>query len=340
MAESILTKIFSEIAVTQNYNASDARFLDIRPKIENLLNKRVVFYFASETGKDNSSMINDEDAFIIENLLSTPSTKDGLVLIIHSNGGYAISAERIIEVCKNYCKQKGAGNEFWVLVPKKAKSAATILALGADKIYLRNTAELGPVDPQFSVTDIAGNVQFIPAYLQVDAIENITGFENKAKKSLFDKLSSLFKRNSFARSSNEIKLKLLEQCNYALYVNAKNELDLSDSIIEKISKEKTDNNKNISQKDFDIFRDPHLTKSHGRLINLLDLKDNPLCKENFINNVSSIIPSAENSATLNELLWELYVRKSRLLNDPGNNIAKTIESVDEYFTVSGKKIGQ
>lgn len=340
MSESILTKILNEIALTQNYSASDTRFLDIRPKIENLLNKRVIFYFASETGKDNNSMINDEDAFIIENLLSTPSTKDGLVLIIHSNGGYAISAERIIEVCKNYCKQRGAGNEFWVLVPKKAKSAATILALGADKIYLRNTAELGPVDPQFSVTDNAGNVQFIPAYLQVDAIENIIGFENKAEENFSDKFISFFKKNSFAKSSNEIKLKLLEQCNYALYVNAKNELDLSDSIIEKIAKEKTDNNVKISQKDFDIFRDPHLTKSHGRLINLLDLKDNPLCKENFINNVNNITSNPASSITLNELLWELYVRKSRLLNDAGNNIVKTIESTGESFTVSGKKLGQ
>jgi len=164
MADSLLTTLLAEISANKNHSASVERFKPILSEIETLLNKRVVSYFSSETGRDNNSMINDEDAFIIENLLSTPSVKNDLVLLLHSNGGFSISAERIIDICRNYCRSKGSGNSFYVIVPKRAKSAATILSLGADKIYLRDTAELGPVDPQFSVTDDKGRTNFITAY--------------------------------------------------------------------------------------------------------------------------------------------------------------------------------
>ena len=40
------------------------------------------------------------------------------------------------------------------------------------------------------------------------------------------------------------------------------------------------------------------------------------------------------------LLWELYVRKKQLVNDPGNNIVKTIESTEEFFVNFGMKRGQ
>jgi hypothetical protein len=36
-----------------------------------------------------------------------------------------------------------------VVIPRKAKSAATLLALGADEIHMGLMSELGPIDPQF-----------------------------------------------------------------------------------------------------------------------------------------------------------------------------------------------
>lgn len=138
--------------------------------------------------------------------MSIPSTKKDLVLILHSNGGYSLSAERIIDVCRNYCIQRDDDSKFYVVIPKKAKSAATIVALGSDKIYLRNTAELGPVDPQFIIADKNRNIQVEPAYLYVDALENIFDHENT---NIFKKY---FKQNNkpLSKLSNEMKLKLLE----------------------------------------------------------------------------------------------------------------------------------
>jgi ClpP class serine protease len=224
--QSIFTKLLSELAQHKNHNTSIERCRQIIKELENKLDKRIIAYFASETGSDAASMINDEDVFLIENLLSIEASKKDLVLIIHSNGGYALSAERIIEVCKNYCARRNDGSKFIVIVLKKAKSAATIVALAADKIYLRDTAELGPVDPQFIVLDKDGNIQIEPAYLYVDAIENI--FDIEAKNLLGKILNKNLNDNNkpLSRLPAEVKLKLIEQCNYSMYLNAKNELGL------------------------------------------------------------------------------------------------------------------
>jgi hypothetical protein len=336
MAQSIFSQLQAEIQNNKNHDASIERCRAIIKSLEKDLNKRVIAYFSSEAGNDASSMVNDEDVFIIENLLSIPSTRKDLVLILHSGGGFSLSAERIIDVCRNYCTQKNDGSKFFVIVPKKAKSAATIVALGSDKVYLRDTAELGPVDPQFIVADKDGNMQVEPAYLYVDALENIFDNENSRFLKYFNKNNN----KPLSGLPGEMKMKLLEQCNYAMYVNAKNELGLSDSIIGKISAEKIGQYPSISSKDFDVFRDPHITKSHGRLINFSDLKDNALRTEKVIERLEDIFEDKNKYKAFDNLLWELYVRKKQLVNDPGHYIVKTIESAEEFFVHLGMKRGQ
>jgi hypothetical protein len=44
-------------------------------------------------------------------------------------------------------------SELTIIIPDMAKSAATILCLGADHILMSPSSDLGPVDPQFRVGD-------------------------------------------------------------------------------------------------------------------------------------------------------------------------------------------
>ena len=170
---------------------------------------------------------------------------------------------------------------------------------------------------------------------KVKVMENIlktSGILSKTRfKSLFDNT------RAFSGLSSEIRKKFLEQCNYALYVSAKNELGLSDSIIDKIAADKTSANPNISLENFNIFKDPHVTKSHGRLINLGDLRSNPLCQEKIINRASELFADRATYETVDPLIWEFYVRKRQMLNDAGNKIVKTIETCDEDFINFGQK---
>lgn len=66
-----------------------------------------------------------------------------ILLIIHSLGGRIEPAYLISKTCKRLSK-----NKFSVAIPRKAKSAATLISLGADEIHMGFMSELGPIDPQ------------------------------------------------------------------------------------------------------------------------------------------------------------------------------------------------
>ncbi len=73
-----------------------------------------------------------------------PSIEEGkpIALLIESAGGDAHMAYRISRMIQRRTSQ------FTVIVPQYAKSAATLLALGATNLILGRDAELGPLDVQ------------------------------------------------------------------------------------------------------------------------------------------------------------------------------------------------
>lgn len=68
-----------------------------------------------------------------------------LHLLLRSPGGSAEQAIRAVRSLQSRCRRLS------VVIPDLAKSAATLLALGADEIRLGPTSDLGPVDPQMFV---------------------------------------------------------------------------------------------------------------------------------------------------------------------------------------------
>ena len=66
-----------------------------------------------------------------------------VTLIIQSPGGGIEPAYQISKVCKLFAK-----DTFRVIVPRYAKSAATLISLGADEIHMGPLSHLGPIDPQ------------------------------------------------------------------------------------------------------------------------------------------------------------------------------------------------
>jgi hypothetical protein len=73
--------------------------------------------------------------------------KKKIALLVHSSGGYADCAYRLARLFVKRC------GGFHVVIPSLAKSAATLLSLGADSIMLGADAELGPIDAQFEDYD-------------------------------------------------------------------------------------------------------------------------------------------------------------------------------------------
>ena len=72
-------------------------------------------------------------------------TKSDIGLIVNSGGGHIEPAYLISKLCRESSKRK-----FVAVVPRRAKSAATLLCCGADEIHMGQLSELGPIYPQFN----------------------------------------------------------------------------------------------------------------------------------------------------------------------------------------------
>lgn len=78
-----------------------------------------------------------------EELVYDANPEQDLHLLLQSPGGDGETAVRLARAAQARCRQ------FTVVVPDQAKSAATVLAMGAHRIVMGPTSDLGPVDPQF-----------------------------------------------------------------------------------------------------------------------------------------------------------------------------------------------
>lgn len=75
---------------------------------------------------------------------ATSGPQKDILLLIQSTGGSIEPAYLISKTCRRRAKDK-----FVAVVPRRAKSAATLIALGANEIHMGLMSELGPIDPQF-----------------------------------------------------------------------------------------------------------------------------------------------------------------------------------------------
>jgi len=94
--------------------------------------------------------------------------KKNILMVIESGGGQIEPAYLISKTCKRLSKSK-----FNVAIPRKAKSAATLISLGANEIHMGLLSELGPIDPQFGG---------FPALGLANAMEKIAEMSEKYPK--------------------------------------------------------------------------------------------------------------------------------------------------------------
>jgi hypothetical protein len=110
---------------------------------------------------DPESSISSFDADSIYKALGNAIDKD-VLLIILSTGGAIEPAYQISKLCKLLCK-----NKFVVAIPREAKSAATLIALGADEIHMGPLSQLGPIDPQIGGLPALGVIQALKTLAEI-----------------------------------------------------------------------------------------------------------------------------------------------------------------------------
>lgn len=92
---------------------------------------------------DASTLMRSDTDRIYRAVTSLAESKP-ILLIVDSGGGDISAAYFIAKLCREYSQ-----DTFEVVVPRRAKSAATLLCCGADSIHMGSMSELGPIDPQF-----------------------------------------------------------------------------------------------------------------------------------------------------------------------------------------------
>ena len=90
-------------------------------------------------------LIFPDSIVVLEELLYDADPARPMHLMLDSPGGDGETAVRMVR------SAQARTSELTVIVPNQAKSAATILAMGAHRILMGPTSDLGPVDPQFQV---------------------------------------------------------------------------------------------------------------------------------------------------------------------------------------------
>lgn len=132
------------INVNEVVNEIDTIIYDL----EKQLNGKVIHLIFHEFASITRDVVDDLEFYVYEK--HKGKVNEDLYLILHTMGGDPDAAYHIGVRLQSYVPKD---KKLYVIVPRYAKSAGTLLACAADEIFLTPIAELGPIDPQIYVRE-------------------------------------------------------------------------------------------------------------------------------------------------------------------------------------------
>lgn len=103
----------------------------------------------------------NDDTYLVE--LLGARKRQGVDLLLETNGGFTDATEKVVTVLR------GLAKDLRVIVPRRAKSNGTLVALCGSEIVMGVNSELGPIDPNVNL----GPQQSVPATFLVQAANAI-----------------------------------------------------------------------------------------------------------------------------------------------------------------------
>ena len=297
MAKKVADPIIRQVMTEESQGHETRRGLFVQ--LERELGRPVVTFFTSFKFPVG---IEDADVDMLAGLLQDMDLSNGLALVVSSPGGNGLAAERIINACRSH---SGTG-EYWTLVPGKAKSAATMICFGASKIFMGAASELGPIDPQCTVSE-EGVLKRFSVYNIVKSYENLFRRAVRAKGNLQPYLQQL--ANYDEREIEEFKAALSLAKDIAVRT-------LASGMMKSCSQK-------AIEKKIRIFLTPERTKIHGR----------PIYKEEA-EQCGLSIETCDVKSSLWRLLYELYIRTNIFVS---RRASKCIESRELSFVAAPPK---
>ncbi len=144
-------------------------------EIEQKRNSRVLCYFTGDR-LNQDIQIGDDALPILAQHLSAIGKVDCLDVLIYSRGGSTLTGFALANSLREF------GTVVNLLVPFRAASCATLIALGMNNIVAGPFAQLSPIDPSITTPhgpriEQAGQVQFIPV-----SVEDVANYFELARK--------------------------------------------------------------------------------------------------------------------------------------------------------------
>jgi len=137
-------------------------------QIQTIRHSKVIAYITGDRQPIGAIIAEDAVRPLYEHLLSVgQSTK--IDLLLYSRGGDVSVPWRVVSMFREFC------DDFSVLVPYKAHSAATLISLGADRIIMGKKAELSPIDPTLRKMTI-GETTGPPQEISVEDVNSYISF--------------------------------------------------------------------------------------------------------------------------------------------------------------------
>jgi hypothetical protein len=206
---------------------------DLIGQVQQHTGRKLISYVSEQT-------LTVDDVVPLMDLLHRVPVGSSIDFLLHTQGGDIDAADKIVRILQ---RRVGSDGELRVVVPDYAKSAGTLIAIGAHWIVMSDSSELGPIDPQIYIRD-----SWCPAHTYVDGY-----------KSLVDKIDDPASYEDGKRPDAERLLlakcdpPVLDQCQQAL----KRSRQLTESILRrgmlrdgswtKVAGDLTDNQRWLSQ---------------------------------------------------------------------------------------------
>jgi hypothetical protein len=125
--------------------------------IEELTGRRLLVYYSD---CESAAQIDpSDDKYLLELLGDGAGAPTDLLL--ETNGGFTDATEKVVSILRDQI------GDLRAIIPKRAKSNGTLLALAAREIVLGPASELGPIDPAIALAPD----QFVPAQFIVQAAQ-------------------------------------------------------------------------------------------------------------------------------------------------------------------------
>lgn len=134
-------------------------------EVESLTGRRFIAYFANVAHV--AASINAADVTPFQDLILDCQAGSDIDLLLQTPGGDIDAAEKLVYMLRE------RANSLRVIVTDRAKSAGTLIALASDCILMSATSELGPIDPQITISQPDGRSLTRPAQSFLDGLEQI-----------------------------------------------------------------------------------------------------------------------------------------------------------------------